>query len=63
MVAGGWFNPEPVKMGDPLVNSSIGGSWPSRLKALDEHVSKAIANGSGQAQMNIKLELLRGTEK
>ena len=63
MVAGGWFSPEPVKMGDPLVNSSIGGSWPSRLKALDEQVSAAIANGSGQAQMNIRLELLRGTEK
>ncbi len=63
MVAGGWFSPEPVRMGDSLVNSSIGGSWPSRLKALDEQVSKAIANGYGQAQMNIRLELLRGAEK
>ncbi|WP_395502397.1 hemagglutinin repeat-containing protein [Ectopseudomonas mendocina] len=63
MVAGGWLSPEPVRMGDPLVNSSIGGSWPSRLKALDEQVSNAIANGSGQAQMNIRLELLRGAEK
>lgn len=63
MVAGGWLSPEPVRMGDPLVNSSIGGGWPSRLKALDEQVSNAIANGSGQAQMNIRLELLRGAEK
>ncbi|CAM3614901.1 Toxin CdiA [Pseudomonas reidholzensis] len=63
MVAGGWFSPEPVRMGDSLVNSSIGGSWPSRLKALDESVSSAIANGSGQAQMNVRLELLRGTAK
>ncbi len=60
MVAGGWFSHEPVRMGDSLINSSIGGSWPSRLKALDEAVSSAIANGSGQAKMNVRLELLRG---
>ncbi|MDF7797723.1 polymorphic toxin type 15 domain-containing protein, partial [Pseudomonas syringae] len=60
MVAGGWFSHEPVRMGDTLINSSIGGSWPSRLKALDEAVSSAIANGSGQANMNVRLELLRG---
>lgn len=60
MVAGGWFSHEPVRMGDSLINSSIGGSWPSRLKALDEAVSSAIANGSGQTKMNVRLELLRG---
>ncbi|VVM90575.1 hypothetical protein PS631_02822 [Pseudomonas fluorescens] len=63
MVAGGWFSPEPVRMGDSLVNSSIGGSWPSRLKALDESVASAIANGAGQAKMNVRLELLRGAAK
>ncbi|MFJ3469411.1 polymorphic toxin type 15 domain-containing protein [Pseudomonas sp. NPDC090201] len=62
MVAGGWFSPEPVRMGDSLVNSSIGGSWPSRLKGLDGAVSSAIANGSGEAKMNVRLELLRGRQ-
>lgn len=63
MVAGGWLSPEPVKMGDPQVNPSSEVVGRAACKALDERVSVAIANGSGQAQMNIRLELLRGTEK
>ena len=60
MVAGGWGSFEPVRMGDSLVNSSIGGSWPSRLGALDDAVNAGIANGGGASKMNVRLELLRG---
>ncbi|CAM3889789.1 hemagglutinin repeat-containing protein [Ectopseudomonas alcaliphila] len=63
MVAGGWGSPEPVRMGNSVINSSIGASWPSRLKALDEAVDNAIASGGGAAKMNVKLELLRGTSR
>lgn len=62
MVAGGG-SPEPVRMGNSVINSSIGASWPSRLKALDEAVDNAIASGGGAAKMNVKLELLRGTSR
>ncbi|WP_371929449.1 polymorphic toxin type 15 domain-containing protein [Photobacterium sp. CCB-ST2H9] len=47
-------------MGDSGVNSAIGVSWSSRLPAIDEMVSDAIANGNGGAKLNIRLELLRG---
>jgi filamentous hemagglutinin len=50
-------------MGNSVINSSIGASWPSRLKALDEAVDNAIASGGGAAKMNVKLELLRGTSR
>ena len=63
MVAGGWSSFKPVRMGDTLVNSSIGGGWPSRLDALDSAVDKAIANGAGASNMNVRLELLRGPKQ
>jgi filamentous hemagglutinin len=60
MVAGGWAAPAPTRMGDSVVNSSIGASWSSKLPAIDEMAANAIANGNGGAQLNIRLELLRG---
>ena len=59
MVAGGWAAPAPTRMGDSVVNSSIGGSWSSRLPEIDEMVANAFANGNGGAKLNIRLELLR----
>lgn len=63
MVAGGWSTEIPVRMGSPGVNSSIGASWPSRLGALDDAVDAAIANGAGTANMNVRLEILRGAKQ
>ncbi|ELS43227.1 polymorphic toxin type 15 domain-containing protein [Pseudomonas syringae] len=60
MVAGGWLNPNPVRMGDSSVNSSIGGSWSSRLNALDDAVESAMLNGNGSAKLNVRLNVLRG---
>ena len=62
MVAGGYNAPAPVRMGDKNVNSSIGGSWPSRIPETDNAVNTAIANGNGNARLNVRLELLRGAK-
>lgn len=63
MVAGGYNAPDPIRMGDTNVNSSIGGSWPSRIPTIDNAVNTAIANGNGNARLNVRLELLRGAQK
>lgn len=62
MVAGGWFDPDPTKMGRSDINSSIGGSWnqASRLKGMDAMVDEAIKNGQGADKLNVKLEPCRG---
>lgn len=60
MVAGGWLSPDPVRMGSSSVNSSIGGSWSSRLKALDDAVDSAMLDGNGGAKLNVRLNVLRG---
>lgn len=62
MVAGGWFNPDPVKIGRSYINSSIGGAWnqASRLKGMDAMVEEAIKNGQGADKLNVKLEPCRG---
>ncbi|MFG6489779.1 DUF6861 domain-containing protein [Roseateles sp. BYS78W] len=62
MVAGGWFDPDPTKMGRTDVNSSIGGGWnqASRLKGMDAMVDEAIKNGQGADKLNVKLEPCRG---
>ena len=62
MVAGGWLKPEPTRMGNANVNSSIGSSWSSRLPALDDMVNNAVLNGNGSAKLNVRLELLRGAK-
>lgn len=63
MVAGGWVKPDPVRMGNSNVNSSIGASWSSRLPLLDETVRKAVEAGNGSAKLNIRLELARGASQ
>ncbi|MBD8189826.1 hypothetical protein IFU20_26995 [Pseudomonas viridiflava] len=63
IVAGRYNAPTPMKMGDTNVNSSIGGSWPSRIPTIDNAVNTAIANGNGNARLNVRLELLRGAQK
>ena len=60
MVVGGYHQPIPTTMGNGLVNSTIGGNWPSRVDALDRAVSDALAKGAGDARMNVRLEMLRG---
>lgn len=42
------------------MNSSIGGSWSSRLNALDDAVESAMLNGNGSAKLNVRLNVLRG---
>jgi hypothetical protein len=62
MVAGGWANPDPTRMGSSNINSSIGASWNQggRLGGMDEMAEDAIKNGKGSALMNVKLEPCRG---
>lgn len=62
MVAGGWANPNPTKMGDTGINSSIGASWnqKGRLDSIEKVAKNAITNGKGDAPLNVKLELCRG---
>lgn len=62
MVAGGWANPDPTRMGSSSVNSSIGGSWNQggRLSGMDESAQNAIKGGKGGALMNVKLQPCRG---
>ncbi|MEX9871593.1 polymorphic toxin type 15 domain-containing protein [Providencia huaxiensis] len=79
MVAGGWHDPNPSGLGNARVNSAIGGSWPGKVKSLDDATGKilkesritsmekaandAIKNGQGNAKMNIELEVCRGKGK
>ncbi|PHM23569.1 polymorphic toxin type 15 domain-containing protein [Xenorhabdus budapestensis] len=64
MVAGGYGQYAPKKMGDSGINSAIGGSWSGdRIKSLDNAAKEAIYNGLGSAKMNIQLELCRGKGK
>ncbi|RQU99896.1 hypothetical protein DF047_33790 [Burkholderia cenocepacia] len=62
MVAGGWANPDPTRMGSTSVNSSIGGSWNQgdRLSTIEGGAKDAISSGKGDALMNVKLEPCRG---
>ncbi|ERJ33385.1 hypothetical protein L810_4294 [Burkholderia sp. AU4i] len=62
MVAGGWANPDPTRMGSTSVNSSIGGSWNQgdRLSTMEGGAKDAISSGKGDALMNVKLEPCRG---
>lgn len=62
MVAGGWLQPDPERMGRADVNSSIGGSWnqAGRVEAMDKAANDAVAAGNGDAKMNVKLETCRG---
>lgn len=62
MVAGGWGNPEPQAMGRSDVNSSIGASWnqSKRLAQMDSAANDAVFRQSGDALMNVKLEVCRG---
>ncbi|MBR7933903.1 hypothetical protein I6H84_33295 [Burkholderia ambifaria] len=62
MVAGGWANPDPTRMGSTGVNSSIGGSWNQgdRLSTMEGGAKDAISSGKGDALMNVKLEPCRG---
>ncbi|VWC82352.1 hypothetical protein BLA39750_01296 [Burkholderia lata] len=61
-VAGGWTQSDPKHMGRADVNSSIGGSWnqQDRIGSMDSTARDAVANGHGDAQMNVKLEPCRG---
>ncbi|MEX6324918.1 polymorphic toxin type 15 domain-containing protein [Providencia hangzhouensis] len=79
MVAGGWHDPKPSGLGNTKVNSAIGGSWPSKVKSVDDATGKtlkesritsmeksaneAIKNGQGNAKMNMELEVCRGKGK
>ncbi|MCG3472293.1 polymorphic toxin type 15 domain-containing protein [Xenorhabdus bovienii] len=64
MVAGGYGQYAPKKMGDKGINSAIGGSWNGkRIKSLDDAVKEAIDSGLGDAKMNMQLELCRGKGK
>jgi hypothetical protein len=52
-------------MGRAGVNSSIGGGWNQggRLGGIDSSVDNAIAQGKGEHEMNLKLEVCRGKGK
>ncbi|WP_237388165.1 polymorphic toxin type 15 domain-containing protein [Xenorhabdus sp. Sc-CR9] len=64
MVAGGYGQYAPKKMGDKGINSAIGGSWNGkRIKSLDDAAKEAIDSGLGDAKMNVQLELCRGKGK
>ncbi|PHM46595.1 polymorphic toxin type 15 domain-containing protein [Xenorhabdus miraniensis] len=64
MVAGGYGQYAPKKMGDTGINSAIGGSWRGkRIKSLDNAAKEAIDSGLGDAKMNVQLELCRGKGK
>ncbi|WP_175486182.1 polymorphic toxin type 15 domain-containing protein [Xenorhabdus japonica] len=64
MVAGGYGQYAPKKMGDTGINSAIGGSWRGkRIKSLDSAAKEAIDNGLSDAKMNVQLELCRGKGK
>ncbi|CDH26787.1 polymorphic toxin type 15 domain-containing protein [Xenorhabdus bovienii] len=64
MVAGGYGQHAPKKMGDSGINSAIGGSWKGgRIKSLDNAAKEAVDSGLGDAKMNIQLELCRGKGK
>lgn len=64
MVAGGYGQYAPKKMGDKGINSAIGGSWNGgRIKSLDKAAKEAIDSGLGEAKMNVELELCRGKRK
>jgi hypothetical protein len=64
MVAGGYGQHAPKKMGDSGINSAIGGSWSGkRIKSLDGAAKDAIDSGLGDAKMNVQLELCRGKGK
>ena len=62
MVAGGWFDPDPTRLGPSDINSSIGGGWnqASRLKDMYAMVDEAIKSGQGGDKLNVKLEPCRG---
>ena len=57
MVAGGFSSPAPVRMGNKKVNTSIGGSWPSRMRQIDLQIEKLLYEGHGNHLMNIQLEI------
>ncbi|WP_175905974.1 polymorphic toxin type 15 domain-containing protein [Burkholderia seminalis] len=61
-VAAGWMQPVPKHMGRADVNSSVGGSWnqQDRIASMDSTSREAVANGQGNAKMNVKLEPCRG---
>ncbi|MBR8317096.1 PAAR domain-containing protein [Burkholderia dolosa] len=61
-VAGGWTQHVPKHMGRADVNSSVGGSWnqEDRIADMDSTAREAVANGQGDAKMNVKLEPCRG---
>ncbi|WP_340621562.1 polymorphic toxin type 15 domain-containing protein [Xenorhabdus siamensis] len=64
MVAGGFGQYAPKKMGDSKINSAIGGSWSGkRIKSLDSGAKDAVDSGLGDAKMNVQLELCRGKGK
>ncbi|MBC8954045.1 polymorphic toxin type 15 domain-containing protein [Xenorhabdus sp. PB62.4] len=64
MVAGGYGQYAPKKMGDKGINSAIGGSWNGkRIKSLDDAAKEALGSGVGDAKMNVQLELCRGKGK
>ncbi|MCA8031020.1 polymorphic toxin type 15 domain-containing protein [Burkholderia cepacia] len=61
-VAGGYTQHVPKHMGRADVNSSVGGSWnqQDRIADMDSTARDAVANGQGDAKMNVKLEPCRG---
>ncbi|OTA21233.1 hypothetical protein Xbed_00887 [Xenorhabdus beddingii] len=64
MVAGGYGQYAPKKMGDSRINSAIGGSWKgSRIGTLDKAAKEAVDSGLGDTKMNVQLELCRGKGK
>ena len=56
MVAGG-FGDRVTGMGDRGINSSIGGQWSSRIKAVDEAVQNAAANMTEEQKANTLLNM------
>ena len=59
MFAGGYFDCKPTCMGDASVNSSIGAQWKKIIADMDKYANEAIAKGTGNAKLNLQLDVCK----
>ena len=46
-------------MGDASVNSSIGAQWKKIIADMDKYANEAIAKGTGNAKLNLQLDVCK----